>query len=96
MSSAFDPTPTRLSQPSDFALAGQLSRPLLLPDGQVATEAVRAICCAAMHSPEGCFVLAGQTAPAPWAALSKAPTTPSSRAAKKMKPAGQPNGWPCP
>jgi diguanylate cyclase (GGDEF)-like protein/PAS domain S-box-containing protein len=69
MSSAFDPTATRLSQPSDFALAGQLSRPLLLPDGQVASEAVRAICCAAMHSPEGCFVLAGQTAPAPWAAL---------------------------
>lgn len=68
-STPLSPGASAPEQPSDFALAGQLARPILLPEGRIADEAIRAVCCAAMRSSEGCFVLAGQTAPVAWAAL---------------------------
>ncbi|MCP5268762.1 MAG: EAL domain-containing protein [Zoogloeaceae bacterium] len=41
---------------TDFELAAQLYHSIFFHDGKIATDVVRALCCNALESPEGCFI----------------------------------------
>jgi diguanylate cyclase (GGDEF)-like protein/PAS domain S-box-containing protein len=42
---------------TEFELAAQLYHTIFFHDGSIPTEIVRALCCNALESPEGCFIL---------------------------------------
>ncbi|MFC5300917.1 putative bifunctional diguanylate cyclase/phosphodiesterase [Azospira restricta] len=55
---------------TEFELAAQLYQAIFFHDGPIARDTVRALCCSALASPDGCFVLGdGLAGDAPWAAL---------------------------
>ncbi|HEX5804151.1 MAG TPA: EAL domain-containing protein [Azospira sp.] len=55
---------------TEFELAAQLYQAIFFHDGPLAEEAVRALCCSALHSPDGCLVLGDGLAAGPvWSDL---------------------------
>ncbi|MBI2306209.1 MAG: EAL domain-containing protein [Rhodocyclales bacterium] len=65
---------------TEFELAAQLYQAIFFHDGPLAREAIRALCCSALASPDGCFVLGDGTAEShPWTELQA-----RSRASGKM------------
>lgn len=47
---------------TDFELAAQLYHAIFFHDGNIACDTVRGLCCSALESREGCFILAGNPA----------------------------------
>ncbi len=71
---------------TEFELAAQLYRAIFFDDRPISAEAVQAICCSALQSPDGCFIAGRAVADSsPWAELQELSRTSGTVASSALR-----------